>query len=516
MMATWLPRIVILGLLAMVLGVPLAMDRSRPPEPEFAGDPSLRLILITPHNEQIRHEFAEAFNHWRSLEKQPAIRFDWRSGGGTSDLRRMIVDEFAAKARDRMEDQGVGIDLFFGGGDYEHNQLASGIPTTRDGREVRIPITTPIAIPDELLREVFPEPTIGGEMLYHPRLSWVGAALSSFGIVYNRDALRLLNRPEPTTWADLQDGRYRGWIALADPGHSGSIAATYNVILRRMGWTEGWALLRRMSANARYFTNSSSQVPVDVSAGEAAAGMCIDFYGRYQAGAIGGNRVGYVDPPYMTAITADPISILRGCPHPQIAQQFVAWLLSKDAQALWQRHAGIPGGPKQFELRRLPVRRDLYTPREQAKWADPDSNPFAIAKPLPPDMPSFYDAVAPVAHAMTIDVHGDLTAAWKAMTELPDHPRHAEMTRLFDAMPDPLALTWPDAEMAGNWAACMADAKHPRHAEAAAILKQFTKQLSQRWKDRDQQLRDRLEWTLFFRENYRKIVRIATGAGEKS
>src|SRR5690606_24705363 len=123
--------------------------------------------------------------------------------------------------------------------------------------------------------------------------------------------------------------------------HSGSIAAAYNAIVMRLGWEEGWQTLRRIYANARYFTASATKVPVDVGSGEAAAGMCIDFYGRFQAGAVsaagGGSRVGYVDPPFMTAINADPISIMRGTANRELANEFVVWLLSVQGQRLWQR-----------------------------------------------------------------------------------------------------------------------------------------------------------------------------------
>ena len=46
------------------------------------------------------------------------------------------------------------------------------------------------------------------------------------------------------------------------------------------GWHRGMSELLKIAANARYFTDSSSIVPNDVSRGEAAAGMAIDFYAR--------------------------------------------------------------------------------------------------------------------------------------------------------------------------------------------------------------------------------------------
>lgn len=512
-MGDWITRGVILVLLAVIVGLPLAFRAMQPASDATAGEAAAdgpRLIILSPHSEQIRFEFTQAFNRWRRERGEPAVLLDWRSSGGTSDLRDQVVAEFTAAAKARREDQGIGKDLFFGGGDFEHDGLARGITIERDGQTVSIPLTEPIRLPEGLLLEAFPSPEIGGLRLYHPKLHWVGATMASFGIVYNRDVLGRLNLPEPRTWTDLETPAYFRMVALGDPSHSGSVGAASNILLRRMGWNEGWAVIRRMSANARYFTASASKVPVDVSAGEAAAGMCIDFYGRFQAGAIGGDRVGYVDPAYMTAVNADPISILRGAPHRALAEQFVTWLLSKPAQRLWQRRIGAPEGPTQFELRRLPVRRDMYTPEERAFWVDRDIDPFGISRPIPQGMPDFFRLVSPVMRAMAIDVHDDLQAAWRRVCAVPEaDAARAEWVRRFDAMPPELTLEWPDAELAANWRGMLEDASHPRRAEVVTVLNGFAKGLSQRYsgaEGKDRLLADRLRWTLWFRDNYRSIA----------
>jgi iron(III) transport system substrate-binding protein len=493
--------------MAMVLGVPFLL---RPAEGDQrgggAGQP--RLVIYSPHNDQIRYEFEYAFNQWRLEQGEVMIEFDWRAGGGGTDIRKKIIAEFTAKGANGLEAEGIGADLLFGGGDYEHNKLAKGISVTRDDEDYHFAITTPVRFADGQRARIFPEATIGGERLYHAELSWVGTALSSFGIVYNRDVLRLLDLNEPGTWRDLGDPGYRGWIALADPAHSGSIAATYNAILRRHGWDEGWRTLRRVFANARYFTAGASKVPVDVSAGEAAAGMCIDFYGRYQAGAVGGDRLAYVAPPRMTAITADPIAILRGAPQRELANEFVLWVLSPQGQGLWQHKRGTPGGPDRHELRRLPVRRDMYEPAEMQHWADA-VNPFDIAEPFPDGMPNFFATVALVSHAMAIDIHADLTAAWAAIENETDAKLRAEMIELFERMPEPLIMRWPNADIAENWLLYLSQPQHPLHADTAAALKAFLGSFYARWSDADNKLRDRLTWTIFFRENYRQIVALS-------
>ena len=539
-----LQRIAVPALLALILAGPFALRRSPP-----AGDarPQVgaleRLVVFTPHNDQIRHEFALGFNRWRTSRGLSGVHFDWRISGGTSDLRKQVVSQFTMLAHAGREDDGIGADLFFGGGQFEHDALARGLSLQRGGRVVNIPLTATIDLSPEQLQKIFPRPDLAGEPLYRRgedghSLLWVGTALSSFGIVFNRDVLSMIDGLlPPTGWDDLCDARYRGWLALADPAHSGSVAATYNVILRRKGWHRGWRVLRRVFANARVFTNSAPSVPLDVAAGQAAAGMCIDFYGRYQAGATPGDRVGYVDPrsplgrgsgnvpPLETAVTADPISILRGAPQPRLALQFVEWLLSESGQGLWQRRVGVTGGPDLHELRRLPIRQSTYQPQQMQHWTD-DVSPFNLARPLPEGMPGFYRIVAPLTHAMAIDVHDDLTRAWSAIVSHPHHPNRNRMLELFDAMPDgndqhgqdmSLQIAWPRNIDAADVGRILTDPDDARHQDVIAMMQAFVNKLRSRytlpgsdrgWNDRDKLLRHRLAWTKFFRANYRTIVEL--------
>ncbi|NBB83786.1 MAG: extracellular solute-binding protein, partial [Alphaproteobacteria bacterium] len=275
-----------------------------------------------------------------------------------------------------------------------------------------------------------------------------GAVLSSFGIVYNRDVLKLLGLEAPTTWSDLADARYDGHVALADPSHSGSIRVTYDAILQRYGWQRGVRTLRRVFANARYFAPGASTVPVDVTSGEAAAGMCIDFYGRFQAQTVGpgrvarGARAGYVAPNGATVVTADPIGMVRGAPSPGLARRFVEFVLSRQGQALWNFGVGAEAvapdgtvlrGPERFALRRSPIRRDIYA-HFREHMADP-VNPYAIARPLPEGTPSYFTVLPDLLHAMCMDVHAELNAAWRAIGRTEDPERRRAMRRAFDAMP---------------------------------------------------------------------------------
>jgi ABC-type Fe3+ transport system substrate-binding protein len=228
----------------------------------------------------------------------------------------------------------------------------------------------------------YPKPDLGGVALYDPSTppAWFGSALSSFGILYNKDVLRYLGIAEkdwPKTWRDLSDPRYRGWLVMADPTRSASAKTVFMVIAERAmadasaagrsedeGWADGMGLIRQLAANARLFTGSSEAVPGMVASGDAAAAMSIDFYGRAQVEAIGEQRMAYVEPLGATAINPDPIAVVKGAPHPELARHFIEFVLSPQGQLLWNTRPGAPGGPKETALRRLPIMPSAYAHSE--------------------------------------------------------------------------------------------------------------------------------------------------------
>jgi ABC-type Fe3+ transport system substrate-binding protein len=208
--------------------------------------------------------------------------------------------------------------------------------------------------------------------------------------------VRHLGVSEPKTWADLTDPRYRGWLVLADPSRSASVRTTLMAIVEKAmadawdadteakakhaglkeqqaaaeragdkdaaarlkreadgvyqqamdpGWRRGMGLVRQIAANARVFTDNSASVPATVGAGDAAAGMAIDFYGRTEVEFSGESRVGYVEPVGATIVNPDPIALVRGAEHRDAALRFVEFVLSTDGQRLWNARVGPPAAP---------------------------------------------------------------------------------------------------------------------------------------------------------------------------
>ncbi len=553
---------------ALVVALPFLFRRGggTPASPD-----TLALVVVTPHNEAIRQSFAEGFSRWHRERYGVPVRVDWRAIGGTTEIMRYLEAEYASSAKRHLAKAGLawpadgaavvfagrepesaalaalwrafraaddpaavscGIDLFFGGGVYDHGIAAGSgltVPAWPSG-------DAPCGIFEDGGGRVLIPRKLGGEQWRTE--TYYGAALSTFGICCNLDRLKDLGIADPpATWADLTDPRYRGQIGLTDPAKSGSVAKTFEMIIHtccagrvaaagftraqieafeqriaaaalppgempsgvppeyqqavERGWIDGVQLVRRLGAQSRYFTVSAGKVPVDVSMGLIAAGLCIDFYGRYQSELSllpeGRPVMRYTTPVGGSSVTADPIALLRGARNREVAVRFIAFVLGEEGQKLWNYRRGAPGGPSAFSLRRLPIRRDFYPSEDPALHAsflrhkphlsdqlwrqDVDAYQLAEAFQYYPRWTGRHFGIQrDLIKAMCLDSGDELRAAWAAIVENGGPDAAPEAMRAFEALPgEPYPLNWRDA--VGICAAA-----------------------------------DRLEllrvWTAFFRENY--------------
>lgn len=371
-------RLILPILLVGALVMPFALRWWKGKQSAETPDPSVpAVVIVTPHVESIRREFAQAFSEWHKREYGTPVRVDYRNYGGASS----IVQFFNA-SKPMFEQQGTyKVDLVWGGGDFLF-----------DTQLKKPGYLEPAGLEEAFLKEVYPEPELGGLALYDrsKEPEWFGTALSSFGIAYNRDVLRHLGVPEPKTWKDLEDPRLRGWIVMADPTLSSSAKTAFMIVVERAmadavaqgrtadeGWAEGMGLVRKIASNARMFTDASSSIPGAIASGDVGVGMTIDFHARSTIDAVGEARMGYIEPVNATAVNPDPVAMVRGAENKELARRFIRFLLTEEAQLLWNVPAGQPGGPKQDTLRRLPIRRSVYS--QMHRFAD-RVNPFEAVR----------------------------------------------------------------------------------------------------------------------------------------
>ena len=397
----------------------------------------------------LKSEFSNAFeNYWKAETGKPFTP-DVRAAFTNSKLDVTVtnegaIDDSALLSRKMfMESEvGAGIDLFFGGGAYDfQKQASSGALVAKDGSGKYGPGVLAEQKPEWFRDTVMPA-MVSGEPFRDEGFRWVGTVLSAFGICYNVDVLeRLEIQEKPDQWINLTDPRLFGQVALADPTKSGSVTKAFEMLIQQQirqvldsgvpeeeavqqGWERAMQMILKIGANARYFSDSATKIPHDVAQGDAAAGMSIDFYGRnfneLHKKADGSSRIEFVMPEGGTSIGADPVALLRGAPNPELAHQFIEFVLSIDGQKIWDFKPGTPGGPQRAAIRRPPIRKDFYTAAHAEFMADAEVNPYEISKGFVYEEKwtgNAFRSLRFIIRTACVDTHEELREAWHALIE---------------------------------------------------------------------------------------------------
>lgn len=484
------------------------------------------LIIVTPHNEQIRQEFSEAFTLWHEKQYGERVGIAWNTPGGTSEIRRMLVAQYESALRANLP-VGGDADILFGGGSYEYEAMSRSISVDSGTSQRKTTILQPCDwMTHEKLTEIYGPNEIDGHPLYDQNLHWFGVALSTFGIVSNTEKFAQHCIDPPKVWADLADPRLFETVALVNPSQSGSVATAFETILQRLGWRRGWQIMRRAAANSNQIVASSSVIPTTVGNGESWTGIAIDFYGRYQVQALADaalrtgipsiNRLEFCTPKGESVVDADPVAILRGAPSPDLAQHFVLFCLSLEGQLLWQlphgtgEMCGYPQ-PRNYSLRRMPVRRVAYECCQKC-FVD-QINPFDDQAAFVSD-PNFRDFVSPLFVPMAISNTDLLRRAWHAIISHPNYPASSAIVSAEDVT-DPTLKNWLEAfdalpTLAGPGGVSF-DLNDP--AALAAVRTGWIKggfAQSGLWDKRDQpRTIMRRQFNAFFENQYRSIIESA-------
>jgi ABC-type Fe3+ transport system substrate-binding protein/ABC-type molybdate transport system permease subunit len=373
------------------------------PSAAWAADDEV--IAVSPHWEGIKEEFARGFSRSYHEKTGRTVSVRWLDVGGTSDIVKFL------KTHHKTDPQHLGVDVVFGGGIDVMMELS------------RAGVLQPVSIAPEILSRI--PATVAGVPLYSPDREWYTAAISIFGILVNTVAVDRLHIPRPTAWKDLGSPTYFDLVGIADPSKSGSMHAMFEVILQGYGWDEGWKLLTRIAANARTISNHASQVGKDVATGEMAVGIAIDTYAGDVIRQVGRGRVDFLIPSDYAAITGDGIALVTGAPHPGLGQRFIEFVLSEEGQKLWYYKRGVPGGPEQFEIGKLPVIPDLYDTGSPATVVP--GSPFTFTNVVPFEATKAakrWNLINDIYSTFIVEVHDRLVAFARAHpgTQPPSQP----------------------------------------------------------------------------------------------
>ncbi len=194
----------------------------------------------------------------------------------------------------------------------------------------------------------------------HGDLVWIAAAISSFGFTVNHQFLDDYSLPTPHKWTDLANATYGSLlptiptIAMGNAPDTTSNTRIYEIITQGLGWENGWATLARMAGNAKIFLGSV-ETQTAAETGQVGISMSIDFYGYVTQ--TKNPDCEYILPEGQSIVNGDPIAIAKTTLHQEMAEAFVDWVLTPEAQALWLNE----------NIMRMPVMREAFdTPAGQA------------------------------------------------------------------------------------------------------------------------------------------------------
>lgn len=285
-----------------------------PPEEE-------RLVIYTSHKEEVWWPIVKEF------EERTGIWVDVVTGGSSQLLEQIRQEREAPRA-----------DVMFGGGVESLESYSDCLEPYACSEKTQIP-----------------------ERYRSEKDLWTPFSSLPVVLIYNT---KLVDPTWLTSWSDLLSDRFRGKIAFADPGVSGSSFTSLVTYLDAMGRSPEECLPQLAASLEDRQLDSSGDVLSAVAQGSDWVGITLEETALQWIAA--GEDLGMVYPSDGTSSVPDGSALVAGAPHRENAEKFLDFTVSLDVQQLLAR-----------QFYRRPVREDVETgktlvPLSELKLVDYD------------------------------------------------------------------------------------------------------------------------------------------------
>lgn len=171
------------------------------------------------------------------------------------------------------------------------------------------------------------------------KFAYQGGRYYEVRLLYNVIAVntrKLGSLPEPRTWRDLLKPEYRDLLVMPNPNFSGAALSTLGTLSQRFGF----GFFEQLQRNGLKVEKSNPILQQKLAEGQYGVAITTDF--GIRALIRQGAPLKAIYPRDGAILVPTPIGILNSSRNPVLAERFVRFLLSPEAQALFAQQGYIP------------------------------------------------------------------------------------------------------------------------------------------------------------------------------
>jgi iron(III) transport system substrate-binding protein len=173
--------------------------------------------------------------------------------------------------------------------------------------------------------------------------TWTGMDAFLGVVCFNTFEAKKANIPQPTSWRDLLDPKYRGQLVMPHPASSGTGYLTVASWIQTMGADAAWKFMDGLHQNIAVYTHSGSAPCVQAAKGERIAGISLDT--RAAREKTNGAPIEVVLPSEGIGWDVEAFGIVKGTKNLAAARKVADWAASKPANELYARWYPITAHP---------------------------------------------------------------------------------------------------------------------------------------------------------------------------
>lgn len=168
------------------------------------------------------------------------------------------------------------------------------------------------------------------EQYMDPEGYWTGVFVTTFAFTSNPQILKEYGLEEPTSYYDILKPEWKNLYAVSNPATSGTAYLWLATMVQLLGEDEAFEYLKQFDDGCFQYSKSGMAPAQMAGRGEIAMGitMAPDSYYLIEEG----YDLSLAYPKEGVGYSLEPVSLIKGGPEPEVAREFVDWLLSPAGQ----------------------------------------------------------------------------------------------------------------------------------------------------------------------------------------